>query len=147
MLAQIQRLKHKNNLWNLFKVKNKGTRTMSLTSFWCLYCWLWKEFTHCSGVSIVDFGQVNADAFSPRVSTENKNAEGLVLVMLRRCSRWIFAAQKMKFFIKDFFSKCDQTAVSKCDQICSFLRIWSHFLTKSLMKNFIFYAVFVVPNK
>ena len=39
-------------------------------------------------------------------------------------------AQKMKFFIKDFFSKCDQ--------IRSVLRIWSHLLKKSLMENFIF---------
>ena len=42
-------------------------------------------------------------------------------------------AQKMKFFIKDFFSKCDQ--------IRSSLRIWSHLLKKSLMENFIFCAV------
>ena len=41
--------------------------------------------------------------------------------------------QKMKFSIKDFFSKCDQ--------IGSFLRIWSHLLKKSLMENFIFCAV------
>ena len=39
----------------------------------------------------------------------------------------------MKFSIKDFFSKCEQ--------ICSFLRIWSHPLKKSLMGNFIFCAV------
>ena len=39
----------------------------------------------------------------------------------------------MKFSIKDFFSKCDQ--------IRSFLRIWSHLLKKSLMENFIFCAV------
>ena len=39
----------------------------------------------------------------------------------------------MKFSIKDFFSKCDQ--------IHSFLRIWSHLLKKSLMENFIFCAV------
>ena len=39
----------------------------------------------------------------------------------------------MKFSIKDFFSKCDQ--------ICSFLRIWSHLMKKSLMENFIFCAV------
>ena len=42
-------------------------------------------------------------------------------------------AQKMKFSIKDF--------VSKSDQICSFLQIWSHLLTKSIMENFIFRAV------
>ena len=39
----------------------------------------------------------------------------------------------MKFSIKDFFSKCDQ--------IISFLQIWSHLLKKSLMENFIFCAV------
>ena len=39
----------------------------------------------------------------------------------------------MKFPIKDFFSKCDQ--------IRSFLRIWSHLLKKFLMENLIFCAV------
>ena len=38
--------------------------------------------------------------------------------------------KKMKFFSKDLFSKCDQ--------IRSKLRIWSHLLKKSLMENFIF---------
>ena len=42
-------------------------------------------------------------------------------------------AQKMKFSIKDFFSKCDQIRWSR--------RIWSHLLNKSLMENFIFWAV------
>ena len=41
----------------------------------------------------------------------------------------------MKLSIKDF--------LSKCDQIRSFLRIWLHLLKKSLMENFIFYAVLV----
>ena len=41
-------------------------------------------------------------------------------------------AQKMKFSIKDFFSKFDQ--------IPNFLRIWSHLLKKSIMENFIFCA-------
>ena len=39
-------------------------------------------------------------------------------------------AQKIKFSVKDFFSKCDQ--------IPKKLRIWSHLLKKSLMENFIF---------
>ena len=39
----------------------------------------------------------------------------------------------MRFFIKNFFSKCDQ--------IRRKLRIWSHLLKKSLMENFIFCAV------
>ena len=42
-------------------------------------------------------------------------------------------AQKMKFSIKDFFSKYEQ--------IRSFLRICSYLLKKSLMENFIFCAV------
>ena len=42
-------------------------------------------------------------------------------------------AQKMKFSIEDFFSKCDE--------IRSFLRIWPHLLEKSLMENFTFCAV------
>ena len=47
----------------------------------------------------------------------------------------LFTAQKIKFSIKAFFSKCDQ--------IRSFLRIWSDLLKKSLMENLIFCAVFV----
>ena len=30
------------------------------TSIWCLYSWIWTEFTHCSDVSIVDLDKVNA---------------------------------------------------------------------------------------
>ena len=33
------------DLWNQFKVHNKDIRTMSVTSFWCLYCYLWTYFT------------------------------------------------------------------------------------------------------
>ena len=46
---------------------------------------------------------------------------------IRHCTK------KMKFSINYFFSKCDQ--------IRRFLRICSHLLKKSLMENFIFYAV------
>ena len=44
-----------------------------------------------------------------------------------------FTALKTKFSIKDFFSKCKQ--------ISSKLRIWSHLLKKSLIEKFIFCAV------
>ena len=44
----------------------------------------------------------------------------------------------MKFSIGDFFNKCDQ--------IRSFLRIWSPLLKKSLMENFIFSAVKVTQE-
>ena len=68
-----------------------------------------------------------------------------VIKIIEQCS-WILyskscTAQKTKFYIKNFFSKCDQ--------ICSFLRIWSHLLKNSLMKNFIFCVVkaFLKLNK
>ena len=44
-----------------------------------------------------------------------------------------YTAQKMKFSIKDFFSNCDQ--------IRTFLRVWSHLLKKFLVENFILCAV------
>ena len=53
-------------------------------------------------------------------------------MLLKVCG---YTAHKMKFSIKDFFIKCDQ--------IRSFLRIWSHLLKKSLMENFIFCAVHI----
>ena len=57
------------------------------------------------------------------------------LFCIRKTFYWVQHRHctKMKFSIKVFFSKCDQ--------ICSFLRIWSRLLRKSLMENFIFYAV------
>ena len=48
-------------------------------------------------------------------------------------SLWFSTTQKIKFSIKDFFSKCDQ--------IRRKLRTWSHLLKKSLIENFIFCAV------
>ena len=47
-------------------------------------------------------------------------------------SMW-HCARKIKFFITDLSSKCDQT--------CRKLRIWSHLLKKSLMGDFIFCAM------
>ena len=63
----------------------------------------------------------------------------LLTLNMRLCARnkairdRTITAQKMKFPIKDF--------LSKCDQMRSLLRIWSHLLKKSLMENFIFCAV------
>ena len=42
----------------------------------------------------------------------------------------VYTTQKMKLSIKDLFGKCEQ--------IRSFLRIWSHLLKKSVMENFTF---------
>ena len=46
-----------------------------------------------------------------------------------------YTVQKMKFSIKDFFSKYDQIQIQKK------LRIWSLLLKKSFMKIFIFCTV------
>ena len=52
--------------------------------------------------------------------------------MYQRYYTWsdFYTAQKMKFSIKNFFSKCDQ--------IRRKLPIWSHLLKKSLIEKFIF---------
>ena len=50
-----------------------------------------------------------------------------------------YTAQKLKFSIKDFFSKYDQ--------IRSLLRIWSYLLKKSLMEDFICCAVLVACSE
>ena len=59
---------------------------------------------------------------------KSKNVDRKVRIRGNLCT-----GQRMKFSIEDFFSKCDQ--------IHSLLRIWSHLLKKSLMENFIFCAV------
>ena len=59
----------------------------------------------------------------------------LTNVRTKRFQKVNHTAQKMKFSIKDFFSKCDQ--------IRRKLPVWSHLLKKSLMGNFIFCAVLI----
>ena len=39
----------------MFKVNNKNSRTTSLKSFLCFYCYLWTYLPPFSSVSIVDF--------------------------------------------------------------------------------------------
>ena len=50
----------------------------------------------------------------------------ILKVTTRQCFN---TAQKMKFSIKDLFSKCDLMSMK--------LQIWSHLLKKSLMENFV----------
>ena len=58
-------------------------------------------------------------------------------ILLQAYKDYNIAVQKIKFSIKDFFSKCDQ--------MCRKLQIWSHLLKKSLMENFIFCIAY--PSK
>ena len=56
-----------------------------------------------------------------------------MIISLKATLRKFYAVQKIKFSIKDFFSKCDQ--------IRRKLRIWSYLLKKSLMQSLIFCVV------
>ena len=49
--------KQQKKVWNMFKVDNKNTRTMSMSPFLCFYCWFSVTFTPFSIASIVDFQQ------------------------------------------------------------------------------------------
>ena len=62
-----------------------------------------------------------------------------VLAYLVPSAIWKNTLHKNKFFMKDFFNKCDQ--------IRRKLRIWSPLVKKSLMENFIFFAVTVDNNR
>ena len=73
-----------------------------------------------------------AKLFAENVS-KNSNLDDSVVSLPAFPPITNLTAQKMKFSAKDFFNKCDQ--------IRSFLRIWSYLLKKSLMENFIFCAV------
>ena len=67
-----------------------------------------------------------------RVTTTKIHLSFFIPKRIRMIYFCVDTAQKLKFSIKDFFSKCDQ--------IRRKLLIWSHLLKKSLMENFIFCA-------
>ena len=79
--------------------------------YYHICCWIFSRSTKWS-----NFWIAQSDIFD-------------IIAMLIRKKIHGDTAQKMKFSIKNFFSKCDQ--------IRSFLWIWSHLLMKSLMENFI----------
>ena len=63
-LFKVNNRKTRTMVWNLFKANIKEALERhhwksSFKSFWCLYCLLWTNFTHCSVVSIADFYQLN----------------------------------------------------------------------------------------
>ena len=59
LFVESQQWKRQDNVWNLFKINNKDTRTSSLMSFWGLYCLIWRDFPHCFSISIIDVEQKN----------------------------------------------------------------------------------------
>ena len=78
------------------------------------------------------FQQITQILTETKLCTDCWIMQDLLLCFLSiHCAK--YTAHKMKFSIKDFFSKCNQ--------IHSFLRIWSHLLKRSLIENFIFWSV------
>ena len=85
----------------------------------------------------VKMRQCNETSQAKRTTQEVSKTLPMALLMSILFAKAIILSsntpQKMKFSIKEFFSKPEQ--------IRRKLRIWSHLLRKSLMENFIFYAV------
>ena len=90
-----------------------------------------EELNHLKNESLTKTSIITSNAESHRVSIaelpSDPNQEKLGDSKHELISEKRHTAQKMKLFIKNFFSKCDQ--------IRSFQRIWSHLLKKSLMEN------------
>ena len=80
-----------------------------------------------------DFGGAVVVGRSRDESNGSKIINAVLTISLDSNCKFIHTAQKMKFSMKDFFSKCDQ--------IRKKLRIWSHLLKKYLMENLFLCAV------
>ena len=91
----------------MLQFNNKNTRTMSLTSFWCLHCQLCTYFQTFLQFSIAKFEQVNvcwANSYWYSFGTFKISP--------------FCVAQKKKFFVKDFLVN-----VSKSTENCGIVRI------------------------
>ena len=115
-------------------------------------CYTWWVFTHHKKLSVqlimlmsclsTSFS-MEMPYWSPPGSENNVPQRTVCVYLAHSCyAQFVFllwfvpgTARKKKFSINDFFQQCDQ--------ICSFLPIWSHSLKISLMENLIFCAVWV----
>ena len=77
-----------------------------------------ENFSFCAVFVVCHLVLISTILLLPELDDGNKRQKEIITV------------QKMKFFIKDFFSKCDQIRTK--------VRIWSHLLKKSLIDKFIF---------
>ena len=87
----------------IFKVNNSNTRTeceicskltikttASMTSFWCLYCWLRTYFTSFSSVSFVDFVDFLTGAMVAVVTPTVDKAKITIIIEVFTQLSWIF---------------------------------------------------------
>ena len=92
--------------------------------FWSLFSCIWTEYRKIRTGNNSLFGHFSRSA-------SFKTFVKYIKIWVKVGTFFItYATQKKKFSIKYFFRKCDQ--------IRSYLRIWSHLQEKSLMENFIF---------
>ena len=123
--------KNKNELGTIYpknheNVKNRKPRVQ-------FYWFLWKEKSVKHSPKII-----HRVSFIKYVSFKTSQK---IILSLGKIYSWFkrnITAQKMKFSINYFFSKCDQ--------ISSFLRIWSYLMKKSLMENFTFCIMYVLSE-
>ena len=127
-----------------FRFSQVTTKFRHLISFFSIYrispskkksgYWPNRKHRHRTAIVVDDATPWSTNWFTDitcigrRKDTNNKRVIVILVLPL-----WISTAQEMNFPVLDFFSKCDQ--------IRSFLRIRSRLLKKSLIENYIFYAV------
>ena len=120
----VLRLKSVGNWWGnlLLHLLSDDTNLIPLHLWWSITVWTWKSLhIFCTGLQIW-----NRWIVSNKMVSRKPWKVQIVLFMVWqtcRCRCRIYTAQKMKFSVKDFFSKCDQ--------IRRILQIWSHLLEKS----------------
>ena len=96
LFVRSQLWKHQKNVWSLFKVNNKHSRKTLLTLFWFPYCRIWKDLTHCSSFSIVDFKRVNLGLVMPGFICLKSKMETIVKCLQRKvnnsaeCCQWLW---------------------------------------------------------
>ena len=95
----------------MFKINNKGTWTTSSMSSWCLYCLLRTNFTHCSGVSFVDFEQVNTSWKSTK--------RGLAMSCRTQQISEIYFGNKSQFPDNNYLFKVSNRNTKNRCEICS----------------------------
>ena len=106
-------------------------RTRGISSESCQTSMMERTYLTNAIIFAASYNYLHNISFSPSLLYSHLIFTSKVLIL---CKKGLLdTVQKMKFTIKNFFSKCDQ--------IRKKLRIWSHLLKKSLMKNFIFCTV------
>ena len=107
---------YKRQWWNDYRLKfNASFGNITL-------CMPPKDIIWVPDITFVNANEANVIQTAQRVII-NPNGD------IYTSQRYSDTTQKMKFSIKDFFSKCKQIRRN--------LRIWSHLLKKALMENFI----------